>query len=196
VDFILAIAREKLGRLKLEEATVALQLGAEALLPYVPRSSSWLPGRQELAVGRERLVERLCARLGPQRVFGIALGNDHRPEYGWGKRDQVAFSETGKSNPSPFSSGPRPAWLLQRSRRLVNCDDPLPGPLPREREAKPQLQGPLTFISGPERIEAGWWDGEPVNRDYFVAANPAGETCWIYREHRDPLAWYLHGVFA
>jgi len=29
-----------------------------------------------------------------------------------------------------------------------------------------------------------------------VAANPRGETYWIYREHRDPSSWYLHGVFA
>ena len=58
------------------------------------------------------------------------------------------------------------------------------------------IQGALKFIAGPERIETGWWDGEPVRRDYFVAANPAGETYWVYRERRDPAAWYLHGVFA
>jgi protein ImuB len=63
-------------------------------------------------------------------------------------------------------------------------------------ESGPSLQGPLALRSGPERIEAGWWDGAPVSRDYFVAANPAGETLWIYRERRDPGAWYLHGLFA
>jgi protein ImuB len=35
-----------------------------------------------------------------------------------------------------------------------------------------------------------------VRRDYYVAANARGERFWIYREHRDPGAWYLHGVFA
>ena len=29
-----------------------------------------------------------------------------------------------------------------------------------------------------------------------VATNPHGESFWIYREHRDLSAWYLHGVFA
>jgi protein ImuB len=35
-----------------------------------------------------------------------------------------------------------------------------------------------------------------VNRDYFVARNPTGETFWIYREHHRPASWYLHGVFS
>jgi protein ImuB len=60
----------------------------------------------------------------------------------------------------------------------------------------PKLQGELELLAGPERIEAGWWDGEAVNRDYFVARNPTGETFWIYREHHHPAAWYLHGVFS
>ena len=47
----------------------------------------------------------------------------------------------------------------------------------------PTLQGDLTLEAGPERIEAGWWDGAEVRRDYFVAGNARGETYWIYREH-------------
>jgi len=60
----------------------------------------------------------------------------------------------------------------------------------------PTLQGELELRAGPERIEAGWWEGAEARRDYFVAANARGETFWIYREHRDPSSWYLHGVFA
>jgi protein ImuB len=60
----------------------------------------------------------------------------------------------------------------------------------------PQLQGGLEMLAGPERIEAGWWDGEEVSRDYYVAANPQGETFWVFREHHGAQAWYLHGVFA
>ena len=80
--------------------------------------------------------------------------------------------------------GPRPAWLLNRPHRLVT------------RAGSPGYQGDLELRAGPERIEAGWWDGEEVRRDYYVATNPRGETFWIFREHRDPSAWYLHGVFA
>ena len=65
-----------------------------------------------------------------------------------------------------------------------------------EREGSPLYQGALELRTGPERIECGWWDGLPVHRDYFVAANPGGETFWIYRDLAAPKAWYLHGVFA
>jgi protein ImuB len=176
-EFILAIAREKLGRLKLAAPTIGLRLAAERLLPFAPREETWLPGREERAVGRVRLIERLAARLGPGRVFGIALADDHRPERGW-KTPPAASSRAS------FDGGPRPAWLLHRPQRLVAGSE------------GPMLQGALRLLAGPERIETGWWDGEPVSRDYFVAANAAGETAWIYRERRDPGAWYLHGLFA
>lgn len=174
-EFILAIARERLGRLALAAPTLALALRADALQPFAPRTAAWLPGREEQAIGGERLVERLAARLGRGSVFGIALADDHRPERGW---------RPGLGSTSAMPPGPRPAWLLLRPQRLV------------AEAGRPGRQGPLEFLSGPERIESGWWDGEPVARDYFVAINPEGETCWIYREHRDPSAWYLHGVFA
>jgi protein ImuB len=187
-DFILAIAREKLSRLTLVAPTHAIELRAEALLPYSPRPSAWLPGPKEQAIGRERLVERLSARLGAEKVFALEVGDDHRPERAW-RRGAVSHATPGPSRvlsqakiarPSPN----RPAWLLQRPHRLVSHD------------GKPSLQGDLTLAAGPERIEAGWWDGEEVRRDYYVATNARGECYWIYREHRDPTAWYLHGVFA
>ncbi len=178
-DFILAIAREKLGRLALPAATLALELRAEVLLAHVPREGVWLPGAQEQAVDAERLIERLAARLGGDQVFGIALADDHRPERDWAP----ATSRHPRAGGGPISS-PRPTWLLNRPHRLIT------------REGRPCLQGDLAMQAGPERIEAGWWDGEEVRRDYFVASNPRGETFWIYREHRDLAAWYLHGVFA
>jgi protein ImuB len=58
---------------------------------------------------------------------------------------------------------------------------------------------PWVLRDGPERIESGWWDGADVRRDYYVADTPAGETVWIYRDHRfgiDDGEWFLHGFFA
>ncbi len=190
-EFILGIAREKLARLALPAATVALELRADTLLPCAPRPASWLPGEREQLLDRERLLERLAARLGRERVFGVALADDHRPE-----RAQASVADPGlgvdRSGPRSArkrigdagSAARRPIWLLRRPQRLV------------ARDGEPSLQGALEMRAGPERIEAGWWDGDEVRRDYYVAANARGETFWIYREHRDPAAWYLHGVFA
>ena len=184
-DFILAIAREKLGRLALPSATVALSIRADALLAFTPRASTWLPGAEEQSLDTARLLERLAARMGKERVFGIAIANDHRPEKDWAPASAGATARhPGEGrDPVPILS-PRPAWLLNRPHRLVT------------HEGCPSYQGPLTLGAGPERIEAGWWDGEEVRRDYYVASNPRGETFWIFREHRDPGSWFLHGVFA
>lgn len=184
--FILAIAREKLGRLVLPAATCAIVLAADALLPYAPRSAAWLPGPAETAIDRERLIERLAARLGRDRVFGIATGDDHRPERETGVRPAFpggAGASAARANAGPIPVS-RPLWLLDRPRRLIT------------REGEPTYQGALVLEAGPERIEAGWWDGEEACRDYYVATNPAGETYWIFREHRDAQAWYMHGVFS
>lgn len=178
-DFIFAIAREKLGRLTLPSATVAVSLQADALLAFTPRASTWLPGAEEQALDATRLLERLAARLGKERVFGIAIANDHRPERDWAP----AYAGATARRDYP-TSAPRPAWLLNRPHRLIT------------HQGMPSYQGELTLAAGPERIEAGWWDGEEVRRDYYVASNPRGETFWIFREHRDPGSWFLHGVFA
>jgi protein ImuB len=50
--------------------------------------------------------------------------------------------------------------------------------------------------SGPERIESGWWDNAHVARDYYVAANPRNQLCWIFRELDGSRGWYLHGLFG
>ena len=179
-EFMLGIAREKLGRLQLAAPTIAMSLHAESLLPYVPRSSTWLPGAREQAIDAERLLQRLGARLGKERVFGIAVADDHRPERDWvpacaGTTSHARGTSHSRGGGNPVSSR-RPTWLLNRPHRLVTFD--------------------FELVAGPERIEAGWWDGEEVRRDYYVARNPRGETFWVFREHRDPKAWFLHGVFA
>jgi len=179
-EFILAIAREKLGRLTLSASTVAVALHAEALLGYLPRNAAWLPGASEQAIDRARLIERLTARLGNDRVFGIAIKDDHRPERNW----SAACARKRRASAERTIAGRRPAWLLHRPQRLLAQD------------GQPGFQGPLELLAGPERIEAGWWDGAEVSRDYYVAMNANGETYWIFREHRSQQGWYMHGVFA
>ncbi|MBL8346960.1 MAG: DNA polymerase Y family protein [Rubrivivax sp.] len=89
----------------------------------------------------------------------------------------------------------RPVWLL-----------PEPVPLP-ERHALPMLDGqPLQLVSGPERIEAGWWDGEPATRDYFIALAADGSLVWVWRrrlpsdasgrEGGGEVQWMLQGRFG
>ena len=67
---------------------------------------------------------------------------------------------------------------------------------------RPWLDGQaLQLLSGPERIEAGWWDASLAERDYFIAQAAGGALVWIYRA-RLPLSvagqegWFLQGRFG
>jgi protein ImuB len=120
-------------------------------------------------LARLQLLERLQARLGKEKVQTLALGNDHRPEYAWAMKN---VSQHNAVSNYPL----RPLWLLPQPR-LMNDND-------------------ITLLAGPERIEAGWWDGKSVQRDYYIARNGKGSVFWIYRQHRGTLRWYMHGIFA
>jgi protein ImuB len=73
----------------------------------------------------------------------------------------------------------------------------LPQPAVLEsHDGRPHYHGRLILEHGPERIESGWWDGQDVSRDYYLAASPTGERLWIFRERRGARGWYLHGLFA
>ena len=59
---------------------------------------------------------------------------------------------------------------------------------------RPLAEGEFTLLAGPERIEAGWWDGAEARRDYFIARTGEASLAWIYREREGN--WFLHGWFA
>ena len=109
--------------------------------------------------------------------------------------DLAAFSRPGGEGARPVVAAEphavRPVWMLAQARALP------------ERQSRPVLDGaPLQLLSGPERIESGWWDGAPAERDYFIAQTSDGALVWIYRA-RLPLSapasargWFMHGRFG
>jgi protein ImuB len=117
---------------------------------------------------------------------------DHRPECATRLQPlDPAAPLAREALPPPADHPPaqitRPVWLLPQAQAL------------HDRQALPLLDGrPLQMLAGPERIEAGWWDGDPVARDYFVAQAHDGSLVWVYRS-RLPSAeggWFLQGRFA
>lgn len=132
-------------------------------------------------------LDRLRARLGEQAVRGLQRVADHRPECAWRWSNVHLQGNTGASTSdsdrSAQSVPERPLWLMRRPIRL------------RTQQGHPNINGRLQFLEERERIETGWWDGKPVGRDYFVAANPSGARLWIYRELSGSKNWYLHGIF-
>ena len=162
------LLQEKLGEKVLQQPVEAIELHAAGFEPLAARSGGLFGDAAAEEEDWARLAERLRMRLGADAVCGLATQPDHRPEQAWRR------VEPGEWDPREFRHpGPRPLWLLEAPRRLAESE--------------------FTLLSGPERIECGWWDGDEARRDYFIAAMENRAFGWIYREAGD---WYLHGLFA
>jgi protein ImuB len=162
------LLRERLATLALAQPVEAIALEAEDFVPLAGRTAGMFGDAAAEAEDWARLLERLELRLGRGAVHGLATYPDHRPELAWRR------VEPGEWEPREFRQpGPRPLWLLEPPRRLGQ-------------------QAPL-LLAGPERIEAGWWDGDDARRDYFIAQGEDFSITWVYREDGE---WYLHGFFA
>jgi protein ImuB len=170
------VLRERLARVKLPAPVEALALASEETAPLPGRNLGLLPG-DEAGAALVPLIDRLRARLGDDAVTAIAPHAEHRPELAL--RDATG----GRTAAALLPDAPRPLWLLAEAQPLGHLIE----------------QAPWILKDGPERIESGWWDGNDLRRDYFVAETPRGETVWIYRDHRygtDDGEWFLHGLFA
>jgi len=209
------VLKERLAATTLPAPATRLCLRCSEIDAVRLSSGSLFPDPLSLAEAIAPLLERLQARLGHDRLHGLQTVSDHRPESAW----QVApidlarlrqgldqASRTPRHRISPHQAGlapqtqtqtqvpadcvpglPRPLWLLEFPQPLV------------ELQGRPFRDGPLSLLAGPERIESGWWDEPAVQRDYFVAEDPAHRLLWIYRErlHRDAAGgWFLHGCFG
>jgi protein ImuB len=183
------VLTQKLARLELPAPVRSMELLSGSLQPLSAGSLDIFAGLARGAgtgAGRDtapQLVERLRARLGEAAVYGVVSIPEHRPEAAWRRVHELrpaAIRAAGDKRAEACGDGlPRPVWLL---------DAPLP------------LAEDLILEQGPERIESGWWDGNGVARDYYIAhqANahpPQGAKLWVFQE-RQSKRWYLHGIFA
>jgi protein ImuB len=190
------LLRERLGRLALLAPTMDLLLQCRHLVAAPAPNGELFPTRASEAEGLARLLERLRARLGEDQVQRVVAVADHRPE-----RASRSLP-LGGPVPEGACDAPLQPNALQRDLPLLRPTWLLAEPLPlAAREWQPLMHGrPLGLLSGPERIETGWWDDAPVARDYYIAQDSSGALVWIYR-HRLPVgtdqpAWFLQGLFA
>lgn len=193
---LLVLLRERLAQLQLVAPTLELGLYCADVARRGPPNRELFPlpgGERE---GLVRLIERLQARLGADRVQRLLRVDDHRPEHA--TRVQAADATAVDSGRPAGASREavracsHPVWLL-----------PAPEPLREDPSSRPLLEGrPLQLLSGPERLESGWWDGALAERDYFVAQADDGSLVWLFRERVPDVAsgeapgWFLQGWFG
>lgn len=178
-EHFVQLLRERLGVTTLPAPVRSIALEADGILPFAGTALGLLADDRNAAGEWKRLIERLRSHFDAAAVTGLGLVPDHRPE-------QASRSTRLNDRQLPFdfneSAGERPFWLLETPRPIDEIGN------------VPHYDGPLALLSGPERIESGWWDGADVKRDYFVARNGSDALLWIYRERDN--GWYLHGIFA
>ncbi|UNK41103.1 DNA polymerase Y family protein [Luteimonas sp. S4-F44] len=165
------LARSRLERTGVDRPVVALGLVARQLPPFVPASRDLFDPRPQQSVDWPQLRERLRARLGDEAVHRVAPAGDPRPERAW-RRVSGDDAAIEAAPPRP----PRPAWLL-----------PEPVPLRDPR---------LRVLSGPERLESGWWDDGDARRDYYCVETSNGQRAWAFVPVGERDGWMLHGWFA
>jgi len=173
-ESFLKLLRLKLDQHPLRAPVISLSLSVKRFLGReAPVGQDLLGDGQDLNEAWHTLASRLQARLGTEALQQLAPRADHRPEFAW---TASAIKPASRHSETPEVSGlpARPLWLLSK-----------PHPL-----AEP----PARWFSGPERISAGWWDGQRVHRDYYIAQLSSGQLAWVFRDIRD--GWYIHGWFG
>ncbi|MGU7771484.1 Y-family DNA polymerase [Burkholderia sp. MR1-5-21] len=178
---------ERLARVDLPAAVIAVRLTATRVESVAPPADDLFPEPGGTRETRARLYELLVARLGADNVLRAAPVADYRPEAA--NRWLPLDAQVGRAAAGSAAAPPRPAWLLAEPQPLLM------------RENRPVFRTPLRMMSSAERIEAGWFDGQLVARDYFVAQDDDGACYWIFQERpgsRNATGphWFLHGLFG
>jgi protein ImuB len=189
---LLSLVAERVQRVPIAREVLYLGLRVDRLVPLAPQSGDLFAHRASgagAAVPRgeaDVLVQRLGARLGRDAVHALVRIADHRPEHASAEpawHQCAVRSGTAQGSPPALPCG-MPLWLLPQPRRLDGGT------------AAAMLDGALHMEQGPWRIESGWWDGQDVARDYYVARSTRGTRYWVFRERREPRHWFVHGIFA
>lgn len=192
VEHFCRLLAEHLARAQLLAPASDLELEALDVRPVEEVSASLLPDTVRQGESLALVLERIAARLGPERVLRPVLREDHRLE--WMQHWQPVPAARPRKPPR-HADIPQPTFVLPEPLRLATKGE------------RPMYQGVLQLLAGPHRVEGGWWHrskgeaGEQalnVQRDYWVALSEHAGVLWIFQERlaNEQTAWYLHGSFA
>lgn len=169
----LAVKWQQLAKLTLESVTlkapiISLELSVERM-GETPANHKDLFDKHHQAMSPLELVSQLQAKLGKDAIQGIQASPDPRPE------NSTQYVEPLQDQASTTTSKKllRPSFIY--------------------KEPKP-LDQRVNILHGPERIHTGWWDGNSVKRDYFIARDEQGRWIWVYRTPEK--AWFVQGLFS
>ena len=192
IEHLTRLLAEHLSKVQLLAPVGDLELIATEVQALEDRGLTLFPEPQQAGESLALVLERIAARLGPDRVLRPVVTEDHRIE--WMCHWQPA------PEPRPYKLNhsvdiPQPTFVFPEPIRLAM------------RSERPLYQGLLLLLAGPHRVEGGWWDrttenGEQktrnVARDYWVALSEHAGLLWVFQTRlaNDETAWFVHGIFA
>ncbi|TWT35285.1 DNA polymerase IV [Posidoniimonas corsicana] len=146
----------------------------------------------QTAAGFERdlLVNRLAARVGQTRVCRVGRRRSHDPLRAYRRLSAIDLPRVDfRLSPDAASQARRTPLLLKQGGRALRVEV--------DRDGEPRAiwlaeQQPVATVWGPERVETGWWRGEPLARDAYWVALPDGRRLWLLHDLRRD-RWRLVG---
>ena len=192
IEHLTRLLAEHLAKAQLLAPVGDLELLAVDVHLLEEKSKTLFPEPQQAGESLALVLERIAARLGPERVLRPVVMEDHRIEWmsHWQPAPEPRPRKLNRSVDSP-----QPTFVLPEPLKLAT------------RGERPLYQGLLQLLAGPHRIEGGWWDRTTVDgeertrnvvRDYWVALSEHAGVLWVFQTRlaNDQTAWFLHGVFA
>ncbi len=196
IEHLARLLAENLAKVQLRAPVGDLELLAVDVRAFEAQTASLLPDSQEDGESLALVLERIAVRLGPQRVLRPVLQEDHRLEWAvhWQAAPAPRPRKSPDAHPAPYPL-PQPSFVLPQPLQLA------------VQAHRPLYQGMLHLLSGPHRVEGGWWHrlsddsgthAQTVVRDYWVALSAHAGVLWIYQTRLadEDSAWFLHGMFA
>lgn len=163
----------KLENIAIEAPIYALQITTGKAQQRSAEISD-LFNKQKSQFTQAQLLSLLSAKLGTDALRQPILKNAHAPENANGYAAPTHLPEQSNSiDLLPAYSRFRPSFILQ-------------SPQPLEEKT--------TLLHGPERISTGWWEHQPITRDYYIARSIQGRYYWLFKTPSQK--WFLHGVFS
>lgn len=196
LEHLARLLSEHLAKVELGAPVGDIALEAVEVHHFEDQNLSLLPEANQTGESLGLVLERIAARLGPERVLQPQVVEDHRGEW---MCQWVPYERTARGVPrrplARLVDIPQPTFLLTEPLRLAT------------RGHRPLYQGELQLLAGPHRVEGGWWDRmeeegvagtRNVMRDYWVALNEFSGLLWIFQTRLadEQTAWFLHGHFA
>lgn len=184
---VLPIVRERLAwelaRTPLEATGTRLRCEVRETAPGHGAQRDFFHAKEEKREARDAFFARAAARLGAERVFVAAEADCHAPERAWRR---VAPEE--KPGAGVARKPRRPLRLLDPPQRVRELGNFLQLPSGKRHA--------IARKTGPERLQALWWEPQPLRRDYYEIVTTDGARLWVFKEREgDFIALYLHGYF-